>query len=81
MEKLNVAIADDNERIVEMLNALIRTENDMEVVGTAGNGEDAVEMIKKSAPDVVLLDLIMPKMDGLGVLEKLKTDPAVRKMP
>lgn len=81
MEKLNVAIADDNERIVEMLNALIRTENDMEVVGTAGNGEDAVEMIKKSAPDVVLLDLIMPKMDGLGVLEKLKKDPAVRKMP
>lgn len=66
MEKLNVAIADDNERIVEMLNALIRTENDMEIVGTAGNGEDAVEMIKKSTPDVVLLDLIMPKMDGLG---------------
>ena len=39
MEKLNVAIADDNERIVEILNALIRTENDMEVVGTAGNGK------------------------------------------
>ena len=68
MEKLNVAIADDNERIVEMLNALIRTESGMEIVGTAGNGEDAVEMIRKSSPDVVLLDLIMPKMDGLGVL-------------
>ena len=81
MEKLNVAIADDNERIVEMLNALIRTENDMEIVGTAGNGEDAVEMIKKSTPDVVLLDLIMPKMDGLGVLEKLKNDPSFKKMP
>ena len=81
MEKLNVAIADDNERIVEMLNALIRTENGMEVVGTAGNGEDAVEMIKKSSPDVVLLDLIMPKMDGLGVLEKLKNDTALKKMP
>ncbi len=81
MGKLNVAIADDNERIVEVLNALIRTESDMEVVGTAGNGEDAVEMIKKSAPDVVLLDLIMPKMDGLGVLEKLKKDTSIRKMP
>ena len=79
MEKLNVAIADDNERIVEMLNALIRTENDMEIVGTAGNGEDAVEMIKKSTPDVVLLDLIMPKMDGLGVLEKLKTVTSLKK--
>lgn len=81
MDKLQVAIADDNERIVEMLNALIRTENGMEIVGTAGNGEDAVEMIKKSTPDVLLLDLIMPKMDGLGVLEKLKEDGAIRKMP
>ena len=81
MDKLQVAIADDNERIVEMLNALIRTENGMEIVGTAGNGEDAVEMIKKSTPDVLLLDLIMPKMDGLGVLEKLKEDSTIRKMP
>lgn len=81
MEKLNVVIADDNERIVEMLNALIRTENDMEVVGTAGNGEEAVEVIKNNAPDVVLLDLIMPKMDGLGVLEKLQKDSSIRKMP
>ena len=81
MEKLNVAIADDNERIVEMLNALIRTESDMEIVGTAGNGEDAVEMIRKSAPDVVLLDLIMPKMDGLGVLEKIKNDTSLKKVP
>ena len=79
MEKLNVAIADDNERIVEMLNALIRTESGMEIVGTAGNGEDAVEMIRKSTPDVVLLDLIMPKMDGLGVLEKLKNDTSLEK--
>lgn len=81
MEKLNVAIADDNERIVEMLNALIRTESGMEIVGTAGNGEEAVEMIRKSAPDVVLLDLIMPKMDGLGVLERLKGDASLKKMP
>jgi len=81
MEKLNVAIADDNERIVEMLNAIIRNENGMEIVGTAGNGEDAVEMIRSSSPDVVLLDLIMPKMDGLGVLEKLKEDKCLKKMP
>lgn len=81
MEKLNVAIADDNERIVEMLNVMIRNENGMEIVGTAGNGEDAVEMIRRSTPDVVLLDLIMPKMDGLGVLEKLKEDRDLKKMP
>ncbi len=55
MEKLNVAIADDNERIVEMLNVMIRNESGMEIVGTAGNGEEAVEMIRRSTPDVVLL--------------------------
>ena len=74
MDKLQVAIADDNERIVELLNTMIRSESGMEIVGTAGNGEDAVEMIRKSQPDVVLLDLIMPRMDGLGVLEKMKEE-------
>lgn len=81
MEKLNVVIADDNERIVEMLNAMIRSENGMEIVGTAGNGEDAVEVIRKSAPDVVLLDLIMPKMDGLGVMQKIREDKGLKKRP
>jgi len=81
MNKLNVAIADDNERMVEMLNVMIRNENGMEIVGTAGNGEDAVEMIRKEAPDVVLLDLIMPKMDGLGVLEKVRKDKSLKKIP
>ena len=74
MTQLNVAIADDNERIVELMGTMIRSESGMEIVGTAGNGEDAVDMIRKSQPDVVLLDLIMPKMDGLGVMEKLKED-------
>ena len=81
MEKLQVAIADDNERIVELLGTMIRSESGMEIVGTAGNGEDAVDMIRKSQPDVVLLDLIMPKMDGLGVMEKLKEDKNIKKQP
>lgn len=81
MDKLNIAIADDNERIVELLNAVIRSENGMEVVGTASNGEDALELIRRSEPDVVLLDLIMPKMDGLGVLEKVRGDTTLKKLP
>lgn len=81
MEKLQVAIADDNERIVELLNTIIRNENGMEIVGTAGNGEDAVDMIRKSQPDVVLLDLIMPKMDGLSVMEQINHDKEIRKHP
>ena len=72
MEKLKIAIADDNERMVEMLHTLIQTEEGMELVGTATDGEEAVEMIRRNMPDVVLLDLIMPKIDGLGVMEKLR---------
>ena len=78
MEKLQVAIADDNERIVELLGTMIRSENGMEIVGTAGNGEDAVDMIRKSQPDVVLLDLIMPKMDGLGVMASIDIQSLLR---
>ena len=81
MEKLSVVIADDNERMVELLNTLIQGEKEMEIVGTAGNGEEAVKLIEKNTPDVVLLDLIMPGMDGLGVMEKLKADNALEKKP
>ena len=81
MEKLKIAIADDNERMVEMLHALIQTEEGMELVGTATDGEEAVEMIRRNMPDVVLLDLIMPKIDGLGVMEKLREDQTLKKMP
>ena len=81
MEKLSVVIADDNERMVELLNTLIQGEKEMEIVGTAGNGEEAVKLIEKNTPDVVLLDLIMPGMDGLGVMEKLREDKTIRKMP
>ena len=81
MEKLRIAIADDNERMVEVLSALIQGENSMELAGTAANGEEALDLIRRHIPDVVLLDLIMPKVDGLGVMEKLKADNALEKKP
>ena len=69
MGKINVAIVDDNERIVKLLEEILKGDSDIEVVGTSENGIDALEMIKDKKPDVVLLDLIMPKLDGLGVME------------
>ena len=81
MEKLRIAIADDNERMVEVLSALIQGETSMELAGTAANGEEALDLIRRHIPDVVLLDLIMPKVDGLGVMEKLREDKTIRKMP
>lgn len=81
MEKLRVAIADDNRHIVERLSMLIRSESSMELAGTAADGEEALELIRKSAPDVLLLDLIMPKLDGLCVMEKLRQDKFIQKKP
>ena len=72
MSKINVAIADDNQRIVEMMTQLLEQDDDIKVVGSADNGETAVEVIENNQPDVVLLDINMPKLDGIGVLEKLK---------
>ena len=73
MAKINVAIVDDNERMVNLLSDIMKEDKDIEVVGTAGNGLDALTIIKDKSPDVVLLDLIMPKLDGLGVMEMVRS--------
>ena len=81
MEKLNVAIADDNERIVQLLENIVKSDKELEVVGKAGNGEEIVNIIKQKEPDVVLLDIVMPKMDGLSVMEKINADGESKKRP
>ena len=68
MEKLNVAIADDNEKMVEILGRMIEEDKDLTLVGKAHNGEEICNIIKEREPDVVVLDIIMPKMDGLTVM-------------
>ena len=74
MEKLNVAIADDNEKMVEVLGQIIEEDKDLELVGKAHNGEEICNIIREKEPDVVVLDIIMPKMDGLAVMEKFAND-------
>lgn len=64
MNKINVAIADDNQRTVEMMTELLEQESDIEVIASADDGEEALRIIKEKQPDVVLLDIIMPKLDG-----------------
>lgn len=81
MEKLNVAIADDNERMLQVLGDIVRSDEEFQVVGTAKDGEEAYEMIKKKEPDVVLLDIIMPKLDGLAVMDKVKNDKNMKHHP
>ena len=81
MGKLNVAIADDNEKMVELLSRLIEEDTELELVGKAHNGEEICKIIKEKEPDVVVLDIIMPKVDGLSVMEKFGHDPSLKKIP
>ncbi len=81
MEKLNVAIADDNERMVRLLSDIIRGDDELQVIGTAKDGEEAYDLIKTKEPDVVLLDIVMPKLDGLSVMDKIKNDRNLKKYP
>ena len=70
-EKIKIVIADDNMEFVSTFARYLEAENDMEVIGTAKDGLEAYDLIIASKPDVVLLDVIMPHLDGIGVLEKL----------
>lgn len=81
MEKINIAIADDNERMQEMLGNVIKQDDTLELIGQTGNGNDIYSIIRDKEPDVVLLDIFMPKMDGLTVMEKVNEDKNLKKRP
>lgn len=70
-EKITILIADDNAEFARTLTNYIEKEEDMEVVEVAKDGNEAVKMIEDVQPDIALLDVIMPHLDGLGVLEKV----------
>ncbi len=71
MNKLKVLIVDDSVRVASVIKDSLRDDEEVEIVAHVSDGMDAIEMIRETAPDVVFLDLIMPKMDGLLVLEKV----------
>ena len=70
-EKITVLIADDNQEFSMTLATYLKNQDDMVVVGRAKDGNEALDMIPNLMPDVVLLDVIMPHLDGIGVLEKI----------
>ncbi|ADU29987.1 sporulation transcription factor Spo0A [Evansella cellulosilytica] len=71
MENVRVCIADDNRELVMLLEDYINSQEDMSVIGKAFNGQECLELVEKEQPDVLILDIIMPHLDGLAVLEKL----------
>lgn len=71
---IKVLIADDNREFVEILKQYINQQDDMNLVGVAYNGQEALNLIYSERPDVTILDIIMPHLDGLGVLERLQNE-------
>lgn len=71
---IRVLLADDNREFVEVLKEYITRQEDMQLVGIAYHGNEALDLIYREQPDLVVLDIIMPHLDGLGVLEKIQSD-------
>ena len=72
-EKTTILIADDNADFAMTLVKYLEKEEDMEVIGIAKNGKEACDMVTNTEPDVLLLDVIMPYLDGIGVLEYINS--------
>ncbi len=73
--RIRVVIADDHPIVRDGLRKLLSLEDDIEVVGEAGDGHETLELIDRLEPDIVLLDLRMPNVDGLATLQTLQVSP------
>ena len=78
-EKTTILIADDNEDFAKTLVNYLEKEEEMEVIGIAKNGKEACDMVINTQPDVLLLDVIMPYLDGIGVLEYINSSGIAKK--
>jgi DNA-binding NarL/FixJ family response regulator len=75
-ERISILVADDHGVVREGLVSLIKRKSDMAVVGEASNGREAVDLWKEHRPDVTLLDLRMPELDGVGAIKEIRVlDP------
>ena len=71
MNQISLVIADDNRKMRNMLSERMRLENDIVITAMTDDGKEALEIIRETKPDVVLLDPILPSLDGLALLEQL----------
>jgi len=77
---ISVLIADDNKDFCDIISEYLQKQDGIEVVGIANDGLEAVQMVQQYQPDVLILDIIMPHLDGLGVLEQLNASE-IKKFP
>ena len=72
LNPVNIVIVDDNKEFTSILNEYL-TESGIKVVGIANDGLEAISLIMKKKPDIVILDIMMPKLDGIDVLRRLNS--------
>jgi len=72
-ETIKLAIADDNREFVGIMQDYLLQQQDIDLVGVAYNGEEILKIVEEKQPDVIILDIIMPHLDGIGVLERINT--------
>jgi DNA-binding NarL/FixJ family response regulator len=73
MENIRILVAEDHESVRKSIVAMISREPDMEVVATAADGAEAVELAKSTTPDVIVMDVSMPKLDGIRAAGNIRT--------
>lgn len=74
MEKIKIAIVDDNKDLIRTMGSYFDQHPEIEIIGTAVNGKLCLELLDSIQPDVLLLDIIMPHLDGIAVLDNLQKD-------
>lgn len=72
MENISVCLVDDNKELIHMMEEYFNEQTDIDVVGKAFNGRDCLDLIEEKEPDVLVLDIIMPHVDGLAVLQSIR---------
>ena len=76
MEKIKLIVVDDNKEFCRLVRDYAQVQEDIEFIGSAYDGISALDMIRSRKPDVVILDNVMPQLDGIGVLNHLQNFPA-----
>ncbi|MFI6763274.1 response regulator [Micromonospora sp. NPDC050417] len=74
---IRVVVVDDQALVRMGLRTLLESEDDTELVGEAADGRDGVDLVRRTRPDVVLMDIRMPRLDGLAALREITSDPAL----
>lgn len=72
LKKIKVCLVDDNRELIGLLEDYVSAQDDIEVIGVAYNGQECLNLLEEKDPDVLVLDIIMPHLDGLAVLEKMR---------